>query len=91
MKQELYCHNCDKYVLFSVPAYNGRLIVRCPNCGHEHYRIVENGEITAERWGSSNRPIVYAVNVYISSTSSATDTFLYQSWTSASSTNNSGW
>lgn len=53
-RQELYCHNCDMYVQFNVPAENGRLVIECPNCSHKHYRVVDHGVITDRRWGSSN-------------------------------------
>lgn len=90
MRQDLYCHACDKNVLFEVPAENGRLIVKCPNCGHEHYRLVENGVITSDRWGSSNQPIFYASNTTAVTTGSACNTtYTYQSWISA--TSSGGW
>lgn len=89
-KQELYCHACGKYVRFDAPDTDGRLIIECPNCGHEHYRIIENGIITEERWGSANRnmPTMYATAVSSATTSyiayasagTATNTFIAQSW-----------
>jgi phage FluMu protein Com len=95
-KQELFCHACNKYVRFDVPETDGRLIVKCPNCGHEHYRIVMNGIITEERWGSANRnmPTMYAVGTssattsFISyySTSAGTSSFTAQSWLDSTAT-----
>lgn len=85
-RQELYCHDCGKYVRFNVPETDGNLIVNCPNCSHQHYRVVKNGIITEERWGSANRPTIYASNVItynISatiSTSSITCAFVSSSW-----------
>lgn len=36
--QELYCHNCNGYVQFSLDTeLDGAYILNCPNCGHEHY------------------------------------------------------
>lgn len=53
--QELYCHNCDKYVQFKLDTeLNGRHVITCPNCGHEHYRYIDNGRISDRRWQSSN-------------------------------------
>jgi len=50
--QELHCHACNRYVQFVIDlSMEGRHVLKCPNCGHEHYRIVQNGRITAERWG----------------------------------------
>jgi len=54
-RQELWCHECQKYVQFDIDvSLNGQHIILCPSCGHEHLRIVENGVITEARWGSSN-------------------------------------
>jgi Zn finger protein HypA/HybF involved in hydrogenase expression len=51
-RQELYCHNCGKYVQFNLDlSVDGNYKLNCPNCGHEHYRIVKDGKITDERWG----------------------------------------
>lgn len=55
VRSELYCHNCNKYIQFTYPSdRNGNLTVNCPACNHPHFRVVENGRITGERWGSSN-------------------------------------
>lgn len=52
IEQELYCHACGKYVQFTVPSdVHANLVLKCPNCGHEHYRRVDGGEITESRWG----------------------------------------
>lgn len=54
-RQELHCHACDKYVQFTLDmALNGNHVLECPNCGHEHCRVVEDGEITADRWAQRN-------------------------------------
>ena len=89
-RQELYCHNCDNYVRFNVPEHDGRLVVNCPNCGHEHYRVVRYGVITEDRWGSNNLPIFIATSVTSASTgfvqtrigtsSTAASSFTSQSW-----------
>lgn len=53
--QELYCHACNKYVQFQLDfELNGQHVIKCPNCGHEHYRYIDNGKISDRRWGSSN-------------------------------------
>lgn len=57
-RQELYCHCCSRYVQFDVDMeLNGYHVLTCPVCGHLHYREVVNGEITENRWGSSNAAI----------------------------------
>lgn len=65
-RQELHCHNCNKYVQFSIDTEkDGQHILKCPNCGHEHYRVVRNGKITGERWGqdpSQNLPTYLCFN-----------------------------
>ena len=70
-KQELYCHECKKYVQFDLDLeMNGKHILNCPNCGHEHYRYVIDGEISNERWGSNNKSIsnsTYTQTIYVPS------------------------
>ena len=54
-KQELYCHNCDRYIQFNLDEErDGAHEIKCPNCGHIHCRIVENGKVTEARWDSRN-------------------------------------
>ena len=93
-RQELYCHNCNKYVQFNLDlSLNGNHILNCPNCGHEHCRVVRNGKITGDRWDSRNFDIpIYTVtnitctatstwNTYCDSgTTNSTSTFLYGAW-----------
>lgn len=81
-RQELYCHNCQQYVRFDVPEADGRLTIRCPNCGHQHYRVVRNRAITEERWASSSAtlPSLYATNV-----TNATTSFVYRYSTTSTS------
>jgi hypothetical protein len=56
VRQELYCHECQQYVQFDIDvSLNGKHIITCPNCGHEHCRVVTNGVITEERWESRNK------------------------------------
>lgn len=54
-RQELWCHECNKYVQFDIDvSLNGNHVIKCPDCGHEHCRVVENGIITEVRWDSRN-------------------------------------
>ena len=95
MRQELYCHACDRYVQFNEPEVDGRLVITCPNCGHEHYRVVRGGVITEDRWGSSNAslPTVWATSATTSATSytssSSSDYYLGNSWLNSSSVTSS--
>jgi len=57
-RQELFCHECQNYVQFDIDTgLNGNHVLRCPNCDHEHCRVVENGVITDHRWDSRNPSI----------------------------------
>lgn len=56
MLQELYCHNYENYVQFKIDTtLNGRHVLNCPKCGHEHCRYVLNGVISEQRWDSRNQ------------------------------------
>ncbi len=60
--QELYCHACNGYVQFELDlALDGNHVLECPNCGHEHCRVVKNGVITDARWDRRNGP-TYSVS-----------------------------
>jgi len=64
-RQELWCHECQKYVQFDIDTeLNGQHVIVCPSCGHEHLRVVENGIITEARWGSRNGNSVLGANSY---------------------------
>lgn len=53
-RQELHCHACNQYVQFDIDlSLNGNHVLECPNCGHEHFRVVKDGVITESRWKSS--------------------------------------
>lgn len=95
-RQEIYCHDCGLYVHFDIDVeLNGNHVLNCPNCGHQHCRVVDNGKITDIRWDSRNRAVpVYPVSgstittattsIYFSTGSTATAAtghwFLSQSW-----------
>lgn len=74
-RQEIHCHNCDRYVQFDIDTgLNGRHVLNCPVCGHEHCRIVRDGKITDERWDQRNAnmqfmPTYSATNATTSATS----------------------
>ena len=61
-QEELWCHGCSHYVQFSLDYdLDGRHVLNCPNCGHEHYRIIRRGRITSERWGSN---VISGISTY---------------------------
>lgn len=78
-RQELWCHNCDRYVQFDIDvSISGNHIIECPNCKHEHCRVVENGVVTEARWDSRNASSIY--NMTFNLTTSTQSTFtLYNS------------
>lgn len=91
-KQELHCHRCDRYVQFEIDVnMDGRHVLNCPNCGHEHWRIVKNGIITSDRWGqdpSQDMGTIY-IRGTVTSTVSSMYTSRYDYGTTASATNSS--
>ena len=44
--QEFYCGECRGYFIVRLNmALNHEALIKCPNCGHEHQRCVNNGVI----------------------------------------------
>ena len=93
-RQELYCHECNNYVQFNIDlSLNGNHVLKCPNCGHEHCRVVKDGIITEDRWDSQNGNNIYITSVFTTfSSTSTTDSstsgsyILSQSWAGCTST-----
>ncbi len=88
--QEIYCHNCDRYVQFPIDlSMNGNHVLHCPNCNHEHCRVVRGGVITGDRWDQRNgntyqiRPGVITVSTN-STTSASTGWSVNSSWGTSS-------
>ena len=92
--QELHCHNCNQYVRFDMDlSQDGNHVLKCPNCGHEHCRVVKDGRITGIRWDSRNGPRVQAHSIsygLTSTTSSTSATFYFGAWTSSVAYQTSG-
>lgn len=76
-RQELYCHECGRYVQFDVDVeLDGKHVLTCPVCRHEHCRVVRNGQVTDERWDSRNGPVnIYYVTGSITTTTASVFTF----------------
>jgi len=93
-QQELYCHGCDKYVQFPVDLdMEGNHVFKCPNCGHEHCRVVKDGKITDVRWDRRNGPTIPVQTQYITYTtvsindsSASGSTFLQTAWADSTAT-----
>lgn len=90
-RQELYCHNCDRYIQFDLDlSVDGNYRLDCPNCGHDHYRVVKDGKITDVRFDQSpsQQGMTGWTLIQSAATSSAStystyggvSSFLYQSW-----------
>lgn len=49
------CHHCGKSFIALIDfSLDGNHIIECAHCGHEHYRKIQKGVVTEERWGSAN-------------------------------------
>lgn len=84
--EELHCHACSRYVQFVLDYdLDGRHILNCPNCGHEHYRIIREGRITAERWGQDPRQGTQTMTYYVTNASS-TIASMDSAWLNVTST-----
>lgn len=53
---EFYCGMCQHYTYVNLMLLEGEHVMSCPNCGHEHYRHVKEGQITETRWNGKNQP-----------------------------------
>jgi DNA-directed RNA polymerase subunit RPC12/RpoP len=49
------CTNCGGGFIAELDfAIDGKHVVECPRCGHEHCRVIKDGEITEARWEHRN-------------------------------------
>lgn len=56
---EFSCTNCPKIFDFKLNVgLNGNYRIHCPNCNHIHYRVIENGKITGERFPDNDDKIL---------------------------------
>jgi len=98
VRSELWCHGCDSYVQFTLDdSLDGNHKIVCPKCGHGHFRVIENGEITGDRYNPYCKNVYYTTQVnytnastYVTYSSGATtaaagSTFTYQSWMNTTS------
>lgn len=102
--QELHCHNCNRYVQFPLDlSMDGQYVLNCPNCNHQHYRVVNKGVISEVRWGTDpsqmqSTPPGWITILNATSTTASVDTssssasqILNQSWLNSSTSVTSGW
>lgn len=93
-RQELDCSNCGRYVQFDLDFdRDGNHEVECPHCHHIHYRVIQDGKVTGERYASSMGVVTYtAMNITSSTTSiSAFGTGMTFSGSYTTSASGSGW
>jgi DNA-directed RNA polymerase subunit M/transcription elongation factor TFIIS len=60
LHQEEYCHNCQKYVIYEFDDITEKQIIICPNCGHQHYRELDEGTIINIRINKNQNKLYYA-------------------------------
>jgi hypothetical protein len=49
-EEEFYCTECKKYFkTWLRDDMWGNYTIKCPNCAHEHYRVIKDGLITEDR------------------------------------------
>ena len=91
LRTEIYCHSCKNYIQFDLDtSQNGNHVLKCPKCGHEHCRVVKDGQVTGDRWSSRNQTyqipfssMTWSVSVTYASASSSTAYWHAASTTSA--------
>ena len=90
ISQEFYCGECSGYFVVRLNiALNHEAEIVCPNCGHEHCRVVRNGIITEARWdrrngGYANFNAQYYTTGVAYSSSSVYTTYVVNSGSNAS-------
>jgi DNA-directed RNA polymerase subunit RPC12/RpoP len=55
VRTDLYCHECNKHFIAELDFdIDGKHVVECPHCGHEHCRYIQKGFVSNERWEGRN-------------------------------------
>lgn len=74
IRSTVYCTNCGgDFIVELNLELNGNHQITCPLCGHIHYRVVKDGEVTEDRWQSS-AGLTYIASTYYNITTSTTIT-----------------
>lgn len=97
-RTRLNCHGCGRSFTAELDMeINGQVEIDCPNCGHPHYRIVQGGRVTGERY-NPNIATTYVATSYTTNNSETsygdyqgTSSYLYSSWGNADSTTSGSW
>lgn len=45
LRQKEHCHNCNQDVIYKFEDTTSRQVIICPNCGHQHYREIDEGTL----------------------------------------------
>ena len=99
MRQGMHCHACgDDFSVDMDMQADGNHVFRCPQCRHEHCRVVKNGEITEEGWAQRNNynyqtyyPRVYTSNSATSTYASTSGDWYTSSAWANTSTSTASW
>ena len=55
VRTDLDCHSCDRKFIANLNYdINGDHKIVCPYCGHLHWRTIEKGVVTGDRWGQGD-------------------------------------
>jgi len=53
VRTDMNCHHCSKGFVAEIDHdVNGKFVIHCPHCDHQHFRAIKDGVMTEERWGS---------------------------------------
>jgi DNA-directed RNA polymerase subunit RPC12/RpoP len=51
------CTSCGKIFIAKINHdLDGNHVLRCPFCGHQHFRTIRKGIVTGDRWSSQSGP-----------------------------------
>lgn len=52
-RTDVYCHGCGhNFLALTAHKLDGNHVVECPYCGHHHYRVIRDGNVTNVRHNS---------------------------------------
>ena len=63
LKQIEFCHNCQRDVEFEFDDTTEKQVIICPNCGHEHWRELDEGTITTIRLHNRDQRYIYKAKI----------------------------
>lgn len=63
LKQIEFCHECNQDVEFEFDDTIEKQVIICPNCGHEHWRELDEGTLTTIRLHSRDQRYIYKAKI----------------------------